>query len=111
MGAQIGCILLDYVFAFTLLGAACVFALPFKKKLAGVAFGTVVVCLIRFLCSFLSGILLWGSYQSYYEWAANLPLWLYSLIYNGNYMLPETILTTVGALLIFRYLPRLFDRQ
>ena len=40
----------------TLLGLACAIAKPFKNRLAGVAVGTAVVCGIRFLCSFLSGI-------------------------------------------------------
>ena len=73
--------------------------------------GAAAVCALRFVCSWLSGMLIWGSYQAYYEWAANLPIWLYSLIYNGNYLLPETVLTVIGAVLLVRGAPKLFDRQ
>ena len=52
----VGMILLDYVLAFTLLGLAGAIAKPFKNRLVGVAVGTAAVCGIRFLCSFLSGI-------------------------------------------------------
>ena len=57
----VGMILLDYVLAFTLLGLAGAIAKPFKNRLVGVAVGTAAVCGIRFLCSFLSGVLIWGQ--------------------------------------------------
>ena len=97
----VGMILLDYVLAFTLLGLACVFAKPFKNRLLGVAVGTAIVCLIRFLCSFLSGVLIWGNLNE------GLPEWVYSLTYNGSYMLPETILTVVAVGLLKNAAPML----
>ena len=101
----VGMILLDYVLAFTLLGLACVIAKPFQNRLVGVAVGTAVVCFIRFMCSFLSGVLIWGNLSD------GLPAWTYSLTYNGSYMLPETILTTVAAVLIYKAAPQLFAAQ
>lgn len=98
----VGMILLDYVLAFTLLGLACVFAKPFKNRLLGVAVGTAIVCLIRFLCSFLSGVLIWGNLNE------GLPEWVYSLTYNGSYMLPETILSVVAVVLLHKAAPKLF---
>lgn len=106
--ALLGSILLDYVLAFTLLGLAGALAKPFKNKLAGIAFGTAGVCVIRFLCSFVSGAWLWSSYQSSYEWAVGLSPWTYSLIYNGSYMGVELILTTIGAVVLYKTAPRLF---
>ena len=64
VAAFVGVVLLDYVLAFTLLGLAGVIAKPFKNHLLGVAAGTAAVCVIRFLCSFLSGALLWGDRKS-----------------------------------------------
>lgn len=106
-----GVVLLDYVLAFTLLGLANVFAKPFKNRVAGVAVGTAAVCTIRFLCSFLSGALLWGSYQSSYEWANGMSVWLYSFIYNANYMVPETIITVAVAALLVKAAPGIFAAQ
>ena len=60
---------------------------------------------IRFLCSFLSGVLIWGNLSD------GLPAWTYSLTYNGSYMLPETIMTTVAAVLIYKAAPQLFSAQ
>ncbi len=101
----VGMILLDYVLAFSLLGLACVFAKPFSNRLVGVGVGTFAVCLIRFLCSFLSGVLIWGNLSE------GLPAWTYSLLYNGSYMLPETILTTVAAVLLVKAAPQLFRAE
>ena len=109
--AFIGVIMLDYLLAFTLLGIAGAFSKVTRHFPLNVAIGTALVCIIRFLCSFLSGALLWGSYQSYYEWADGLSVWLYSFIYNGTYMLPETVLTTVCAVLIAVFYPKLLKKQ
>ena len=109
--SQIGCILLDYILAFTALGLANAISKPIKNRLLGICVGAAAVCALRFVCSWLSGILIWGSYQSYYEWAANMPLWLYSLIYNGNYMLPETVITVIGTAFMVKGASRLFERQ
>lgn len=109
--AFVGMILLDYVLAFTLLGTAKWFAGFFKSRTLGVAAGTAAVCFLRFICSFLSGMLIWGSYQSEYSWAAGMPTALYSLIYNGGYMLPELLLTTLGVVLLYKAAPKLFAAQ
>ena len=57
----VGMILLDYVLAFTLLGLAGAIAKPFANRTLGIAVGTAAVCVLRFLCSFLSGVLIWGN--------------------------------------------------
>ena len=110
-GAVVAMVLLDYMLAFMCLGLACVFSKPFKNLKLGIAAGTSAVCILRFLCSFLSGALLWGSYQSYYDWAAGLSVWEYSFIYNGSYMLPEMIITSAAAVLIASLAPQFFKKQ
>lgn len=109
--AFIGVVMLDYVLAFTLLGSADWFARFFRNHAVGVAVGTAAVCVIRFLCSFLSGALLWGSYQEYYEWAKGMSVWLYSFIYNATYMLPELVLTTIAAVLLYKAAPKFFTAE
>lgn len=69
------------------------------------AVGSAVVCLIRFLCSFLSGVLIWGNLSD------GLPAWTYSLGYNASYMLPETVLTVVAVVLLHKAAPKLFQQQ
>ncbi len=100
-GNFVAVVMLDYVVAFTALGLAGFFAKFIKNKFAGITFGVSIVLIIRFLCSFLSGMLIWGSYQEYYEWAVDMPVALYSFIYNGSYMIPELILTLVATYVLF----------
>ncbi len=89
----VGTIFLDYIFAFTVLGLAGLFA---KKGYLGICFGSVLVMVLRFLCHFVSGIII---FDIWCEWDS---VWLYSLCYNGSFMLPELILTTVAAVILFR---------
>ena len=87
----LGEVLLDYLVAFMALGTAEFFARPFKNRMVGVAVGTFMAGFLRFMCSFLSGVLVWGNLNE------GLSAWTYSLVYNGSYMLPETLLTMVAA--------------
>ena len=78
------------------------FAAVGKKKFGtvGVYVGIVAVCFIRFLCHYITGVFIWG------QWAPEgMAKALYSLLYNGQYMLPETILTLVAAVLLLRAKP------
>ncbi len=98
--AALGCILLDYLIAFTIIGLSCIFTFGLKRRLGGIILGTLIAGLIRYLCSFLSGILLWSEYAP-----ENMPVWFYSLTYNGSYMIPEIILTIIVTVLIMKVFP------
>ena len=101
----LGEVLLDYVLAFMALGLADLFARPFHNRMVGVAFGTFMAGFLRFLCSFLSGVLVWGNLNE------GLSAWTYSLFYNASYMLPETLLTMAAAVLVCKAAPQLFAAQ
>ena len=101
----LGEVLLDYVLAFMALGLADLFARPFRNRAVGIVVGTFAVGFLRFICSFLSGVLVWGNLNE------GLAAWTYSLGYNASYMLPETLLTMAGALLIYKAAPQLFAPQ
>ncbi len=68
------------------------------------AVGAAAVCVLRFLCSFLSGILIWSSH------AEGMPVWIYSLTYNGSYMLVEMIITVVVAVVLISVIDRVPHR-
>ena len=90
------CVLLDYIIAFSVVGLAGLIAKPFGKyRLVGYGVGAVAVCLIRFVSSFLSGVILWGSYAP-----EGMNVLLYSLIYNASYMIPNAILTGIFAVVV-----------
>lgn len=99
LGAMLLCVLLDYLLAYAAMGLSCVFGKPLGNRSAGVAVGTVIAGLLRYFCSFLSGVIIWREYAP-----ETMPVWLYSLTYNGSYMIPEIILTTIAAVLVMRAL-------
>ncbi|MBE6826997.1 MAG: energy-coupled thiamine transporter ThiT [Ruminococcaceae bacterium] len=88
-------ILADYLIAFTCLGLGGVFKKPVKNQALSLALGSVVVSVLRFICHFVSGVTIWGGYAP-----EGTPVWKYSLLYNGGYMLPELIITVIGALAV-----------
>ena len=103
--AFLAVVALDYVLAFTVLGTAAFFGKPFKSRTTSVAVGAIAATFLRFLCSFFSGILIWGSYAP-----EGTPVWIYSLTYNGSYMLPEMIITAVVSVILIQVLDRVDHR-
>lgn len=104
-GAFAAVVLLDYVLAYTVLGSAAFWGRPIRNRTASIAFGAAVAVFLRFLCSFTSGILIWGEYAP-----AGTPVWLYSLVYNGSYMLPELVITSVVTVALVNVLNRTGNR-
>lgn len=89
------CALLDYILAYTVLGFAGPIARRFKKPGVGIIAGIVITGLARLACSFLSGVLLWGSY-AWEGW----PVAGYSLVYNAAWCLPDVTITLIACLLL-----------
>ncbi|WP_101698257.1 energy-coupled thiamine transporter ThiT [Clostridium minihomine] len=101
LGAFALVVLLDYVLAFTVLGSASFWGKLIRSRTASIAFGAGVAVFLRFICSFLSGILIWQEYAP-----EGTPVWLYSLVYNGSYMLPELIITSLATVALMKVLNR-----
>lgn len=96
----IGTILFDYIFAFTALGIAGIFR---KKGTSGICLGVALSLFIRFLSHFISGYVIFKNLEQFEIFGnlfTNRPI-LYSISYNGFYMLPEIVITTIAAALIF----------
>ncbi len=102
-------ILLDYLLAFTPLGLAGLF----RGKTWGIFPGTVVGCAARFLVHYISGITVYRIVVptevpgfGVYDNAS-----LYSLVYNGVYMLPNMLLALLMAGLLYKPLKRYYAGQ
>lgn len=98
--ALILCFLLDYILAFTVLGLAGIFR---NNGTKGKVFGVFFVCFLRFISHYLSGIILWR--EAGLEYGIANP-YLYSLLYNGFYMLPEAIFTCIAAVYALKALKK-----
>jgi len=93
----IACIFIDYILAFTVLGLGGLFR---KKGTAGWIAGITVSIVLRFVMHFLSGVIIWKSFGELWEGFSTESSVLYSILYNGSYMLPELILTIVAAVIL-----------
>ena len=98
--------LLDYLLAFTPLGLAGLF----RGKAWGIFPGTAIGCLGRFIIHHISGITIYriieptavpglGTYDNAH---------LYSLVYNGSYMLPNMVLALLLAAVLYVPLKKYF---
>lgn len=97
LGVFIGCLIIDYILAYSILGLAGIFG---NRKLWQVVTGTAFVCIMRYLFHVLSGILFFGMWAE-----AGFNAYTWSIIYNGGYMLPETIITITITIALFKLLP------
>lgn len=84
----IAVLVLDYFLAFTVLGLSGVFKKCFPTQIGGLLAGTGLVCLLRYLCHLISGCTVWAGVS-----VPSADGFLYSLLYNAAYMVPETILS------------------
>jgi len=96
-----GTIMLDYVLAFTSLGFAGTFR---KNGTVGILLGVVLACAVRLLLHIISGVVLFTNLEQY-ELFGNVfeakPI-LYSICYNGFYMVPEMALTVICTVIVIK---------
>ena len=88
-------VLIDYIFAFGVLGLSGVFYSLLGKKPYAIPISAFIVTTLRYICHIMSGILIWGVYAEEGQ-----SIFAYSLIYNGTYMIPEIIISTITIALI-----------
>ena len=90
--------LLDYSVAYMFVGlAGLIPRQPRKMWLAA-----LIGCIGRFLIHFISGITIYAMYM---EDIFGLPMtnvWVYSALYNGSYMLPNTLLAVIVCFILGR---------
>lgn len=116
VSAAIAICLIDYVIAYTVLGLGGVFR-KMKNKTVAIVLGVVLALCLRYIAHIVSGYIFFGAWA---EWFFNqegfyaigqtilgafsgkaLSL-VYSVFYNGLYMIPEIIITAVVAVPISR---------
>ena len=98
-------LLLDYLVAFTPLGFAGLFR--FRKN--GIFFGTVLGAFLRFIVHYVSGITIYAITvpTELFSVTYTSP-WMYSLVYNGSYMLVDMVICLVIFGLLYSPLKKYF---
>ena len=92
----------DYLLAFACLGLAGLFGRGFPKYAAGM-FAAV---LLRFAMHVISGVTAYASWLPK-EWQGH--LFLYSLAYNGSFLLPDFAISFAVGLLLYKPLRRFLE--
>ena len=95
--------LLDYLVAFTPLGLAGLF----RGRKWGLFVGTLVGGAARFAVHYISGVTIYKivAPTEFLNHTFTSPA-LYSLIYNGSYMLPSVIITLILSAILYRPLKK-----
>ncbi len=92
-------IALDYILAFAVLGLGGAFRKVFKTQVPAMVCGGVLALFLRYVLHTVAGATVWAGLSIPTEAAL-----AYSLAYNATYMLPETLVTALGATLVGRVL-------
>lgn len=104
--------LLDYLVAFTVLGLGGCFRSRIQNPGVSLVCGSLAALGLRYLAHILSGFILFRGYAEWFftqegfpAWGASLvnslsPAvlgWVYSIAYNGLFMIPEMFFTAIAA--------------
>ena len=119
-GAALAICLIDYVLAYTALGLGGVFRKKIKNKALALCLGCVLALSVRYICHIVSGYIFYGLYAEWFfgeadvisslgvsKWilgtfsGSSLSL-IYSIVYNGCYMIPEIVITALAAIPVAR---------
>lgn len=96
-------LLLDYLIAFTPLGVAGLF----RGRGKGIFVGITLGCVLRFIVHFISGVTIYAiTMPTECLGMTFVNKWTYSLVYNGSYMLLDTIICIVIFALLYKPLDK-----
>lgn len=105
-GMAIAIVLLDYIIAYSIIGFAGIYKNSIKNKNYALVSGICTTFFARFLCHFATGWAIWDALWPN-EFGMIAPV--YSLCYNGSYMLAEAVITSVVAIILLKKKPDFFD--
>ncbi len=114
-GSAAAIIAIDYLIAFSAVGLSGMLKGRIKNHTIAFASGTALAVFIRYIAHVASGYIFYKSYADWFfgeimvnsfsaslmeKCSPNMLGVIYSVIYNGAYMLPELIITTAAAALV-----------
>ena len=94
-------IILDYLVAYGAIGV-CGY---FKDNITGLVSGSIVAIALRWFASVTSGAVVFASYAPQGQ-----NPWIYSMIYNASYMVPDGILNIIVLLFVYQGVKRGLNR-
>ena len=116
LNALIMCVL-DYLVAFTVLGLGGIFRDRIANPGAALCCGSILALSARYVSHIASGYILFSGWAEWFFTQEGFPAWgaglvealspsalgfVYSLVYNGMYMVPEILLTAIVSVFLAR---------
>jgi thiamine transporter len=112
--AAISILFIDYLIAYTVLGIGGIFRNRIKNKALALCLGVILALMLRYVCHIVSGFIFYGAWAEWFFSLDVIPFGkaileavsgkalalLYSVVYNGCYMIPEIIITPIAAIVI-----------
>jgi thiamine transporter len=110
--AAFAIIVIDYLLAYTVLGLGGIFRKCIKNKVLAIVLGVLVALSLRYICHIISGYIFYGAWAEWFfsqegfyaigsrildTFSGKGLALLYSIFYNGLYMIPEIIITSIAA--------------
>ena len=90
--AIIAIVALDYLLAFTVLGLGGIFRRKCENQGTTLVLGVLLTGVLRYVFHVIAGCTVWAGLS-----IPNSAALIYSLAYNATYMIPETVVTALGA--------------
>ena len=121
MWKAISVCLLDYTLAFTVLGLGGVFKDKIKNSVVSISVGTVFALTLRYIIHIISGAIFFGTWAEWFftqdgfykigetilnTFSGSSLALVYSVFYNGLYMIPEIVITAIIAPIIYKILSK-----
>ena len=111
--------LLDYVAAYTVLGFGGIFKNKIKNNSIALISGVILALLLRYIIHIISGAVFFGTWAEWFfsqdgfykigetilnTFSGSSLALVYSVFYNGLYMIPEIIITAIIAPIVYKIL-------
>ena len=116
-GAAVWIVLIDYIIAYTVLGLGGVFRNKISNKTLSLVVGVVLALFLRYVAHIVSGYIFYGAWAEWFftqegfyaignvilnSMSGNLLSFVYSVFYNGLFMIPEIVITAIVAVPVSR---------
>ena len=116
-GAAVWIVLIDYIIAYTVLGLGGVFRNKISNKTLSLVVGVVLALFLRYAAHIVSGYIFYGAWAEWFftqegfyaignvilnSMSGNLLSFVYSVFYNGLFMIPEIVITAIVAVPVSR---------
>ena len=115
LAAAFAIIFIDYFLAYTVLGIGGMFRNKIQNKVVAIVLGVIVAISLRYLCHIISGYIFYGAWAEWFfsqegfysvggkildTFNGKMLALVYSVFYNGLYMIPEIVITAIVSSLV-----------